>query len=32
MAAVNEAQRKSAQDAEESMGAVTGGMNMPGLF
>ncbi len=32
MAAVNEAQRKAAQDAESSMGAVTGGMNMPGLF
>ena len=32
MAAVNEAQRKAAQDAEASMGAVTGGMTMPGLF
>ena len=32
MAAVNEAQRKAAQDAEQSMSAVTGGMNMPGLF
>ncbi len=32
MAAVNEAQRKAAQDAETSMGAVTGGMSMPGLF
>ncbi len=32
MAAVNEAQRKAADDAEQSMGAVTGGMSMPGLF
>lgn len=32
MAAVNEAQRKAAQDAEEKMGKVTGGMSMPGLF
>lgn len=32
MAAVNEAQRKAAQDAEQAMGAVTGGMTMPGLF
>ncbi len=33
MAAVNEAQRQAADDAEKSMGAVTGGMNMPaGLF
>lgn len=32
MAAVNEAQRKCAQDAEESMGKVTGGMSMPGMF
>ena len=32
MAAVNEAQRKASQDAEESMGKVTGGMNMPGMF
>ena len=32
MAAVNEAQRKATQDAEESMGKVTGGMGMPGLF
>ncbi len=32
MAAVNEAQRKAADDAEKSMGAVTGGMSMPGLF
>ena len=31
-AAVNEAQRKASQDAEESMGKVTGGMNMPGMF
>ena len=32
MAAVNEAQRKAAQDAESQMGQVTGGMNLPGLF
>ena len=32
MAAVNEAQRMASQDAEESMGKVTGGMNMPGMF
>lgn len=32
MAAVNEAQRKAAQDAEQEMGKISGGMNMPGLF
>ena len=32
MAAVNEAQRAAAKDAEDKMGAVTGGMNLPGLF
>lgn len=32
MAAVNEAQRAAAKDAEEKMGAVTGGMNLPGMF
>lgn len=32
MAAVNEAQRQAAQDAEATMGKITGGMNMPGLF
>lgn len=32
MAAVNEAQRRATQDAEEKMGKVTGGMNLPGLL
>ena len=32
MAAVNEAQRAAAKDAEDKMGAVTGGMNLPGMF
>ncbi|MBQ8683429.1 MAG: YbaB/EbfC family nucleoid-associated protein [Clostridia bacterium] len=32
MAAVNEAQRKAVQDAEQEMGKISGGMNMPGLF
>ncbi len=32
MAAVNEAQRQAAQDAEEQMGKITGGMNLPGIF
>ena len=32
MAAVNEAQRAAAKDAEEKMGAITGGMNLPGMF
>ena len=32
MAAINEANRSAAKDAEQKMGAVTGGMNVPGLF
>ena len=32
MAAINEANRAAAKDAEQKMGAVTGGMNVPGLF
>ena len=32
MAAINEANRNAAKDAEQKMGAVTGGMNIPGLF
>ncbi len=32
IAAVNEAIRKAAEDSEESMGKITGGMNIPGLF
>ena len=32
MAAVNEAHRAAAKDAEQKMGAVTGGMNLPGMF
>ena len=32
MAAVNEANRAAEKDAEAKMGAVTGGMNMPGMF
>ena len=32
MAAVNEAQRGAAQDAEAQMGQVTGGMTLPGMF
>ena len=32
MAAINEANRTAAKDAEQKMGAVTGGMNIPGLF
>ena len=32
MAAVNEANRAADKDAEEKMGAVTGGMGMPGMF
>jgi len=32
IAAVNEAVRKAAEDSEESMGKITGGMNIPGLF
>ncbi len=31
-AAVNEAVRKAATDASERMSAVTGGLNIPGLF
>ena len=32
MAAVNEAVRAAANDAEAKMGSVTGGMKMPGMF
>ena len=32
MAAINEANRAAAKDAEAKMGSVTGGMNIPGLF
>ncbi|MBE6757936.1 MAG: YbaB/EbfC family nucleoid-associated protein [Ruminococcaceae bacterium] len=32
MAAVNEAIRKAAADSEQKMGAITGGMSLPGLF
>ena len=32
MAAINEANRTAAKDAEAKMGSVTGGMNIPGLF
>lgn len=32
MAAVNEAVRKAAKDAEDEMGKVTGGMNLPGML
>ncbi|MBE6769064.1 MAG: YbaB/EbfC family nucleoid-associated protein [Ruminococcaceae bacterium] len=32
IAAVNEAIRKAAADSEEKMGAITGGMSLPGLF
>ena len=32
MAAVNEAQRAAAKNAEDEMGKVTGGMNLPGMF
>lgn len=32
LAAVNEAIRNAAADSEQKMGAVTGGMNIPGLF
>lgn len=31
MAAVNEAQRTASQNAEEEMGKITGGMNLPGM-
>lgn len=32
IAAVNEANRKAAEDSEESMGKITGGMSIPGLL
>lgn len=32
MAAVNEAIRQAGADSEQRMGAITGGMNLPGLF
>ena len=32
MAAVNEAVRKAAKDAEDEMGKITGGMSLPGMF
>ena len=32
MAAVNEATQKVSEMMEEGMGAITGGLNMPGLF
>ena len=32
MAAINEANRAATKDSEAKMGAVTGGMNIPGLF
>ncbi len=32
MAAVNEAMRQASKDAEEQLGAITGGMNLPGMF
>jgi DNA-binding YbaB/EbfC family protein len=32
MAAVNEAIRTAAKDADEKIGAVTGGVNVPGMF
>ena len=32
MAAVNEANRAASKDAEAKMGAVTGGMSLPGMF
>ena len=32
VAAVNEAMRKADKDSEAQMGALTGGMNIPGLF
>ncbi len=31
-AAVNEALAQAAKDAEETMGRITGGMNLPGMF
>ena len=32
IAAVNEAIRKAAADSEQKMGAITGGMSLPGMF
>ena len=32
MAAVNEALRAAAKDTEDTMGALSGGLNIPGLF
>ena len=32
MAAINEANRAASKDSEAKMSAVTGGMNIPGLF
>ena len=32
MAAVNEALRKAAQDKEAKLGAITSGLNLPGMF
>ena len=32
MAAVNEAVRAAEKDAESKLGAVTGGLNLPGMF
>lgn len=32
MVAVNEANRKASETAEKEMGALTGNMNLPGLF
>ncbi len=32
MAAVNEAVRQAAKKAEEEMSAITGGLNLPGMF
>lgn len=31
-AAVNEAMAQAAKDAEESLGRITGGLNLPGMF
>lgn len=32
LAAVNEAIRAAANDSEQTMGAITGGLNLPGMF
>lgn len=32
MGAVNEALRQASEDKEQTMGGISGGMNMPGLF